>query len=80
LEVIIEQLWLVVSIATTDTATDYTINKTPLPLATSGHSVRTMLAKGCPKVQGGRGYHRLACDGCGMQWGGTAEAGILGGI
>ena len=69
MEVVIEQLWLVVSMATTDTATDYTINKTPLPLAATGHSMRTMLAEGCPKMQGGRGYHRLVCGRCGNAMG-----------
>ena len=67
--------------ATTDTTTDYTINKTSLPLAATGHSMRTMLAKGCPKVQGGRGYHiGWSVVDAEMQWGGTAEGGIFGGI
>ena len=66
--------------ATTDTATDYTINMTPLPLAITAYPTVTMHAKSCPKDRGGQCLPGLACGGCGRQWGGTAEGGILSGL
>jgi len=41
--------------ATTDTDTDYAINKKPLPLTTTAHPICSMLANSCHKVHGGQG-------------------------
>ena len=69
--------------ATTDTATDYTINKTPLPLAATGHPMPTTLympAKGCPRCWVGGATIGWSVVDVEMQWGGMTEGGILGGI
>ena len=41
--------------ATTDTDTNNTTNKTPLALNTTAHPMCIRLAKGCPTMHGGRG-------------------------
>ena len=45
--------------ATTDTDTNNTTNKTPLALNTTAHPMCIRLAKGCPTMHGGRGYHSM---------------------
>ena len=44
--------------ATTDTDTDYAINKTPLPLTAIAHPICSMLANSCQKVHSGQGSMR----------------------
>ena len=55
LEAVLEQELVAVSVATMDTATDYTTNKKPLPMAATAHPMRTMVVRGCPIMLGGRG-------------------------
>ena len=68
--------------ATTDTTTDYTINKTPLPLAATGHSMRTTVywPKAAPRCRVGGATIGWSVVDAEMQCGGTAEGGIFGGI
>ena len=46
---------MAVSVATMDTATNYTTNKTPLPLVATAYPTCIMLLWGCPMMCGGRG-------------------------
>ena len=55
LEAVLEQELVAVSVATMDTATDYTTNKTPLPLVATAYPMHTMLLRCCPMMCCGRG-------------------------